>query len=106
MKLLNAALTISTLTLAPLIQADKGDIDRIIVFGDSLADGGFYSAILPLPPGQSFTTNPDPVAPEVFGALLGMEVNPVYGENGTNYAAGGARVAQPNGRSYRRSMIF
>ncbi|GAB1256619.1 autotransporter outer membrane beta-barrel domain-containing protein [Aurantivibrio plasticivorans] len=72
------------------------DPSRVIVFGDSLSDGGFYSAILPYPAGQSFTTNPDPVAPEVFAAQLGLPLAPVYGEGGTNFAIGGARVTLPN----------
>ncbi|RPF72351.1 autotransporter domain-containing protein [Aurantiacibacter spongiae] len=75
---------------------DGLDVARVIVFGDSLADGGFYQQFLPLPPGEgSFTTNPDPVAPEVFAALLGYDLNPVYTVGGTNYAIGGARVALP-----------
>lgn len=71
-------------------------VDRVVVFGDSLADGGYYSALLDLPPGRSFTTNPDPVAPEVFASELGLSLSPAYGEDGTNFATGGARVAAAN----------
>ena len=79
-------------------------VDRIIVFGDSLADGGFFNALIPtLPAGAgSFTTNPDPVAPEVLAARLGVDLRPAYGATaatGTNYAIGGARVTAVNGPS-------
>ncbi|WP_170003880.1 autotransporter domain-containing protein [Pseudopontixanthobacter vadosimaris] len=78
--------------------ASEAQAPRVIVFGDSLSDGGFFNTVLPLPPGEgSFTTNPDPVAPEVFSGLLGFDLNPVYGQGGTNYAIGGARVTQRNG---------
>ncbi|ANU07496.1 autotransporter outer membrane beta-barrel domain-containing protein [Paraurantiacibacter namhicola] len=71
--------------------------ERIIVFGDSLSDGGYFQQFLPLPPGEgSFTTNPDPVAPEVFAALLGYDLKTAYLGGGTNYAVGGARIVQPN----------
>lgn len=72
---------------------------RIIVFGDSLADGGFYLPLDPRIPRDagSFTTNPDPVAPEVFAAQFGLPLLPVYGQGGTNHAVGGARVAAASG---------
>ena len=79
-------------------------VDRIVVFGDSLADGGFFNALIPnLPAGAgSFTTNPDPVAPEVLAAQLGIDLKPAYGATattGSNYAIGGARVTATNGPS-------
>ena len=72
---------------------------RIVVFGDSLSDGGFFLALDPRIPRDagSFTTNPDPVAPEVLAAQLGLPLTPVYGQGGTNYAVGGARVSAANG---------
>ena len=97
-----AALALSPLAAAPALAQDAApsDPDSIIVFGDSLADGGYYLQFLPLPAGEgSFTTNPDPVAPEVMAALLGVELTPVYTKGGTNYAIGGARVQQPNALS-------
>ncbi|HEX2562012.1 autotransporter domain-containing protein [Phenylobacterium sp.] len=80
-------------------QEAEDPIDRVIVFGDSLADGGFYAAGNPnFPAGAgSFTTNPDPVSPEVMAAQLGLPLDPVYGRGGTNYAIGGARVTAPSG---------
>ncbi|MEG3164274.1 autotransporter domain-containing protein [Sphingomonas sp. PB2P19] len=72
--------------------------DRMVVFGDSLADGGYYLTLDPRIPRDagSFTTNPDPVSPEVLAARLGLTLLPVYGQGGTNYAVGGARVTLPN----------
>jgi len=74
-------------------------VTRIVVFGDSLADGGFYLPISPAVPRDagSFTTNPDPVAPEVLASRLGIDLKPVYGQGGTNYAVGGARVSAASG---------
>ena len=84
---------------SPAAQAQKEPVTRIVVFGDSLADGGFYLPLLPTVPRDagSFTTNPDPVTPEVLAARLGLSLLPVYGQGGTNYAVGGARVAAANG---------
>ncbi len=82
--------------------AGAGDpVDRMIVFGDSLADGGYYLTLDPRLAREagSFTTNPDPVAPEVLAARLGLPLDPVYGKGGTNYAVGGARVTAANALS-------
>ena len=82
--------------------ASAGDpVDRMIVFGDSLADGGYYLTLDPrlARDAGSFTTNPDPVAPEVLAARLGLPLDPVYGKGGTNYAVGGARVTAANALS-------
>ncbi len=82
--------------------ASPGDpVDRMIVFGDSLADGGYYLTLDPrlARDAGSFTTNPDPVAPEVLAARLGLPLDPVYGKGGTNYAVGGARVTAANALS-------
>lgn len=75
--------------------------DRMIVFGDSLADGGYYLTLDPRLPREagSFTTNPDPVSPEVLAARLGLPLAPFYGQGGTNYAVGGARVSAANALS-------
>jgi outer membrane lipase/esterase len=76
-------------------------VGRIVVFGDSLSDGGFFRSVLPLPAGAGrFTTNPDPVAPEVMAARLGLPLVTAYGQSGgTNFAVGGARVTAANGAS-------
>ena len=74
-------------------------VDRLVVFGDSLSDGGFFLPLVPTIPRDagSFTTNPDPVAPEVLASVIGLPLTPVYGQGGTNYGVGGARVTAANG---------
>ncbi len=79
---------------------------EVIVFGDSLSDGGTYRVgDIAAVGGGKFTTNPGPVWPEPIGTLLGAPVKPfrmgfagvsqVVG--GTNYAMGGSRVSQQPG---------
>ena len=99
---LAAALTAAAPAVAQAGQqsSQQQPVGRIIVFGDSLSDGGFFRSILPLPPGAGrFTTNPDPVAPEVLAAQLGLPLVTAYGQGGTNFAVGGARVTAANGVS-------
>ncbi len=99
------AASLLTTVSAPALAQSSADheatsVDRIIVFGDSLSDGGYYAAGGTLPPGAgSFTTNPDPVSPEVFAAMLGLDLQTAYGLGGTNYAVGGARVTAANALS-------
>ena len=47
--------------------ASAQSFSNVVVFGDSLSDSGNAAAAsgLPLPPGTSFTTNPDPVWAEI-----------------------------------------
>ena len=63
----------------------------VVVFGDSLSDSGNAGSLGPLPPGSSFTTNPDPVWSEIVAETFGAS-----GENdlagGLNYAFAGACV--------------
>ena len=104
-----AALLGTTLAIASPAQAQTASgataaaapVNRMVVFGDSLADGGYYLTLDPRLPRDagSFTTNPDPVAPEVVAARLGLPMTPVYGQGGTNYAVGGARVTAANALS-------
>ncbi|KHA63889.1 hypothetical protein NI18_12970 [Sphingomonas sp. Ant20] len=104
-----AALLGTTLAIASPAQAQTASgataaaapVNRMVVFGDSLADGGYYLTLDPRLPRDagSFTTNPDPVAPEVVAARLGLPLTPVYGQGGTNYAVGGARVTAANALS-------
>jgi outer membrane lipase/esterase len=98
----------SMLTAAPPVQAQTNSTsatsepyNRMVVFGDSLADGGYYLTLDPRLAREagSFTTNPDPVSPEVLAARLGLTLTPVYGQGGTNYAVGGARVTLANALS-------
>ena len=101
--LLGTALAVATPGAAQTAPAaaQSAPVNRMIVFGDSLADGGYYLTLDPRLPRDAgrFTTNPDPVAPEVLAARLGLPLTPVYGQGGTNYAVGGARVTLPNALS-------
>jgi outer membrane lipase/esterase len=71
MKSINLAAAVSALALAVAApaaaqaqQSSGESVNRVVVFGDSLSDGGFFRTILPLPPGAGrFTTNPDLVSP-------------------------------------------
>ncbi len=76
--------------LAPLSHAQEG-YDQIVVFGDSISDGGNYADKAPAGAG-SFTTNPDAVWVEIVAQGLGLDLTP-SAVGGTNYAEGGARVA-------------
>ncbi len=69
----------------------------VVVFGDSLSDSGNAGSqtILPplrrLPPGSSFTTNPDPVWSEIVAETFGASGRYFLHENsGPNYAFAGA----------------
>ena len=63
----------------------------VVVFGDSLSDSGNAGSLLPLPPGSSFTTNPDPVWSEIVAETFGASgMNDLAG--GSNYAFAGACV--------------
>ena len=57
----------------------------VVVFGDSLSDSGNAGSLGPLPPGSSFTTNPDPVWSEI--------VAETFGASGMNFLAGGSNYA-------------
>ena len=63
----------------------------VVVFGDSLSDSGNAGSLGPLPPGSSFTTNPDPVWSEIVAETFGAPgMNSLAG--GSNYAFAGACV--------------
>lgn len=57
---------------------------NVVIFGDSLSDGGIY--------GSRFTTNPGLTSTEYFAQGLGTTTT-TSTTGGTNYAQGGARVA-------------
>lgn len=112
---------------APVQAPPTLDTTRLVVFGDSLSDGGAYalgnSLILQTQAGVpkaaadlvgKFTNSPGPIWPEVLAARLGITVTPERYEVGaaspvaatnrvntaasaTNYAQGGARVAKVPG---------
>ena len=57
----------------------------VVVFGDSLSDSGNAASQTILPPGSSFTTNPDPVWSKIVAETLGA--------SGMNSRAGGSIYA-------------
>jgi len=76
-------------------EAGAQRFSNVVVFGDSLSDSGNVAAARGLPPGTSFTTNPDPVwAERVAEAFGAVGANSLAG--GANYAWGGA-CANPDG---------
>ena len=77
--------------------ASAQSFSNVVVFGDSLSDSGNAAAASgqPLPPGTSFTTNPDPVWAEIIAGAFGASgQNSLAG--GPNYAWAGACV-RPEG---------
>ncbi|HEX5694303.1 MAG TPA: autotransporter domain-containing protein, partial [Arenimonas sp.] len=71
--------------------AQAQEFSGFVVFGDSLSDSGNIAQFSGLPPGNSFTTNPDPVAAEIIAAAFGFPgTNSLSG--GPNFAWGGSCV--------------
>lgn len=69
---------------------------NVVTFGDSLSDSGNFAAHLrslghTVPPGNSFTTNPDPVAAEIIAETFGAS-GASSADGGPNHAWGGACV--------------
>lgn len=71
--------------------AQAQEFSSFVVFGDSLSDSGNIAQAQGLPPGNSFTTNPDPVAAEIIAAAFGLPGNNSL-SGGPNFAWGGACV--------------
>lgn len=116
---LSAAIAcVFTLTATPL-SAGEFRIDNLYVVGDSLSDGGAYTATATqgllganvppaaIPDRLSFTTNgPDTkIWAELLADRLGIPFDvdiinglpPAAQPNGGNYSQGGSRVSDPNG---------
>lgn len=80
--------------------ADAAQFSRVVVFGDSLSDAGYFRPFLTslgLPAATvatlgRFTTNPGPVWSELISTFYGQTPAP-SNAGGTIYAQGGARVA-------------
>lgn len=72
--------------------AQAQQFSSFVVFGDSLSDSGNIALAQSLPAGNSFTTNPDPVAAQIIAAAFGLSSNPSLLPGGTNFAWGGACV--------------
>ena len=97
MRLHVRALLVALAIVACASGARAQDYNAVVVFGDSLSDSGNVAQALQLglPPGSSFTTNPDPVWAELVAQTFGMPgINSLAG--GTNYAIGGACVNPDN----------
>lgn len=85
------------LALAATPALADAPFSNTVFFGDSLTDTGFYRPLLPASvqavTGQ-FTTNPGWVWSQYLADYYGTEAKPNgNGQAGSNYAAGGARVA-------------
>ena len=92
MRLHVRALLVALAFVACASGARAQDYSAVVVFGDSLSDSGNVAQLLPLvPPGSSFTTNPDPVWAEIVAGEFDAFALP-SGARGTNYAIGGACV--------------
>lgn len=79
------------LALGCACAAQAQEFSSFVVFGDSLSDSGNVAQFSGLPPGNSFTTNPDPVAAEIIAAAFGLASNNSL-SGGPNFAWGGACV--------------
>ncbi|KFN49531.1 autotransporter domain-containing protein [Arenimonas composti] len=79
------------LALACAGTAQAQQFSSFVVFGDSLSDSGNIAAFQGLPPGNSFTTNPDAVAAELIAAAYGLPGGPSLA-GGPNFAWGGSCV--------------
>ena len=71
--------------------AQAQQFSSFVVFGDSLSDSGNVAAASGFPAGNSFTTNPDPVAAQIIAAAFGLPGGP-SALGGPNFAWGGACV--------------
>lgn len=86
---INKLATALALAFAGIGAAQAQQFSGVVSFGDSLSDAGNIAALSGLPPGNSFTTNPDPVAAQIVAAAFGYnQGNSLAG--GSNYAYGGA----------------
>lgn len=93
-----------SLGLATSAYAQQQPFTNMVVFGDSLSDGGAYTNFirsLGIPGSNQvkyfqFTTNPGNVWVEDIAAQLGLTLTPNMINGGTNYAQGGARVDSPS----------
>jgi len=71
--------------------AQAQQFSGFFVFGDSLSDAGNIAIAQGLPPGNSFTTNPDPVAAEIIARYFGLADGASLA-GGPNFAWGGSCV--------------
>lgn len=90
-RLSSLALAVSAASLA-----QANGFNNTIFFGDSLTDSGYFKNHTDVtgtnPAGGKFTTNPGLVWSEYLALRYGLNALP-SNQSGTNYAAGGARIA-------------
>ena len=79
------------------------EFSSVVVFGDSLSDSGNLASTQSLPPGTSFTTNPDPVWAEIVAREFGNDGTRSTAE-GSNFAWGQA-CANPSGICSQSSQV-
>jgi len=89
---LSAALALA-IAASPAAHAQV--FSKVVSFGDSLTDAGNVGTLNSLPPGSSFTTNPDPVYAQLVSSYFGFTQannSPLIPgtSTGTNFAYGGA----------------
>lgn len=89
---LSAALALA-IAASPAAHAQV--FSKVVSFGDSLTDAGNVGTFNGLPPGSSFTTNPDPVYAQLVASHFGFTQtnnSPLIPgtSTGSNYAYGGA----------------
>jgi len=93
--LIATALAVAAL---PSLAADRATFSRTVFIGDSLSDSGYFRPLLVAANPQAailgrFTTNPGLVWSEHLARYYGTDATSNgNGQNGDNYAAGGARV--------------
>jgi outer membrane lipase/esterase len=99
-RLLSALLVVGAFLGAPL-PSQAQQFSRVVVFGDSLSDAGYFRPVLAaagVPPSLlpilgRFTTAPGPVWSELVAAYYGSPTGPSNVNSGNIFAQGGARVA-------------
>ncbi len=89
--------------------SDRPNVERVVMFGDSLSDLGTYKKVAEAagsPTGGKFTVNPGPLwienVADYYGLTISANRNAGYGFGpftlgGTGYAEGGSRVSQQPG---------
>ena len=83
-------IVVGILVLGVAAGARAQSFGSVVVFGDSLSDSGNSGNLARrtwpgLPAGNSFTTNPDPVAAEIVARAFGVSGEPSFA-GGPNYA--------------------
>jgi outer membrane lipase/esterase len=91
-RFVRTTLAAAAATVALAAGPASAQFSNVYFFGDSLTDSGSYKPLLP--PGTGlFTTNPGPVWSQLFAQRYGFVAIPAN-QGGTNFAQGGARVAE------------